>query len=328
MPFTLLPEKGFTKAIQSEVLPSLKPFHESGTVEVSGCPVRWDWYGAPKPRGSILLSHGFTESGFKLIEMVWYFHQMGFNAMTIDHLGHGYSRLGEGNESLTDVRAFSHYLDAFQLVDQLMRQKGEGPYFIYGHSMGGAIEALYLKKHPGAFAGAIFSSPMIRAQTGGLPLWAASGIAKAACLVGQGGRMVFIHKIYTPEESFEESFATSRARFRWYAAVRQKYPRYRNSGASYRWLREAMKACKELTAPNGAEGIRLPTVFFLAEKDTVVDNGAIRTFAAKIPHARIVQIPRSKHEIYRSCNLAMGIYLRSIEEFLEEQLEKSAGKTR
>lgn len=322
MPFTLLPENGFTKAVQTTVLPGLKPFHQSGAEETAaGVPVRWDWYGCEKPRGSILISHGFTESGFKMIEMAWYFHQMGFNVMTFDHLGHGYSRKEGADVSLTDVKAFSDYLEAVGKVDRVMRGKGDGPYFLYAHSMGGAVGALYVKAHPDAFRGAVFTSPMIRAQTAGLPIWAAGGIAQAACLLGLGGKMVFIHKIYDPEESFEASPATSRARFRWYSAVRQKYPRYRNNGASYRWLREAMKACGELTGKKGAEGIRIPTVFYIAEKDDIVDTGAIRTFASKIPHARLVQIPHSKHEIYRSGNRAMGIYLRSIESFFDEQCE-------
>lgn len=61
--------------------------------------------------------------------------------------------------------------------------------------MGGAVGALYVKAHPDAFRGAVFTSPMIRAQTAGLPIWAAGGIAQAACLLGLGGKMVFIHKI-------------------------------------------------------------------------------------------------------------------------------------
>ena len=35
MPFTLLPENGFTKAVQTTVLPGLKPFHQSGAEETA-----------------------------------------------------------------------------------------------------------------------------------------------------------------------------------------------------------------------------------------------------------------------------------------------------
>lgn len=86
-----------------------------------------------------------------------------------------------------------------------MRGKGDGPYFLYAHSMGGAVGALYVKAHPDAFRGAVFTSPMIRAQTAGLPIWAAGGIAQAACLLGLGGKMVFIHKIYDPESPLRQA---------------------------------------------------------------------------------------------------------------------------
>ena len=73
--------------------------------------------------------------------------------MTFDHLGHGYSRKEGADVSLTDVKAFSDYLEAVGKVDRVMRGKGDGPYFLYAHSMGGAVGALYVKAHPDAFRG-------------------------------------------------------------------------------------------------------------------------------------------------------------------------------
>ncbi len=55
MPYTLLPENGFTKAVQTTVLPGLKPFHQSGAEETAaGVPVRWDSGTAAKAPGEIL----------------------------------------------------------------------------------------------------------------------------------------------------------------------------------------------------------------------------------------------------------------------------------
>jgi lysophospholipase len=325
MSFTLLPEENYAQILSEEVLPALEPFHQSGTVEAEkGRPIRWDWYGCEAPRGSILISHGFTESGYKFIEMVWYFHQMGFAVCTVDHRGHGFSwRINADNPSLTHAEHFSDYVEDLQkVVAEVLLPKGSAPYILYSHSMGGAIAAQYLKAHPGVFSAALFNAPMIRAATAGLPLPVTGGIAKAACLFGQSKKMVFVHKLYDPQESFEESAATSRARFDWYAGVRKELPRYQNSGASYAWLRETVKVCTELTGRDGAKGIDIPTIFFCAVRDTFVDADAIRAFSAKIPHSICVTIPNSRHEIYRSGNDAMEIYLRSIESFLDAVTEK------
>ena len=133
--------------------------------------------------------------------------------------------------------------------------------------------------------------------------------------------MVFVHKVYNPDEDFESSAASGRARFDWYASVRRKNPLYQNSGASDGWLRETVKVCKKLTAVDGAKGIEIPTLFFCADYDAFVSSPAVRAFAAQIPHARVVTIPQSRHEIYRSGNEALGIYYRSIEAFLSEITE-------
>ena len=82
--YTLIPEKGYATVMNQMIVPGLKPFHESGTLEVSpGHPIRWDYYSCPDARGSIIISHGFIESGFKFIEMVYYFRQMGLNVCTV-----------------------------------------------------------------------------------------------------------------------------------------------------------------------------------------------------------------------------------------------------
>lgn len=318
--YTLLPEENFAKVLHETVIPALNPFHQYGTVEVTkDRPIRWDWYGCEKARGSIMISHGFIESGYKFIEMVWYFHQMGYNVCTVDHRGHGHSWRADKDPSLTHADRFEDYVDDLHgIVTEVLKKKGSGPYFLYSHSMGGAIAATYLKTYPGTFQAAIFNAPMIRAQTAGLPLSVTGAIAKAACALGQERKLVFVHKIYDPEESFEESAATSRARFGWYSSVRQRCSYYRNNGATYAWLRETVKICKILTAPDGAKGIEIPTVFFCAQKDTFVDSDAIRAFSAKIPHSYCLTIPNSRHEIYRSGNDAMEIYLRSIAAFLDE----------
>ena len=79
-----------------------------------------------------------------------------------------------------------------------------------------------------------------------------------------------------------------------------------------------MRARPDLTGKFVPRGNTIPIVFYIAQRDSFADSGAIRTFASKIPHARVVQIPASKHEIYRSGNAAMEVYLNSIEAFIDE----------
>ncbi len=66
MPYTLLPENGFTKAVQTTVLPGLKPFHQSGAEETAaGVPVRWDRHGCESPGGDPASPTGLPRAGLR-----------------------------------------------------------------------------------------------------------------------------------------------------------------------------------------------------------------------------------------------------------------------
>ena len=48
-------------------------------------------YLAEKPKGVIIISHGFTEAAPKYDEMIYYFLKAGYHVYMPEHMGHGQS---------------------------------------------------------------------------------------------------------------------------------------------------------------------------------------------------------------------------------------------
>ncbi|XP_029107567.1 monoglyceride lipase-like isoform X2 [Scleropages formosus] len=84
--------------------------------------------------------------------------QHGIMVFAHDHVGHGRS---EGERMA--VRDFQVFVrDSLQHVDLAKGRSPHLPLFLLGHSMGGAICILCACERPGAFAGVVLISPMVR----------------------------------------------------------------------------------------------------------------------------------------------------------------------
>lgn len=81
-----------------------------------------------------------------------------FAVYGLDHIGHGQS---EGTRVY--VRRFSEYTDTFATYVEQVRAAHPGlPLFLYAHSVGALIAALYLFDHAVALSGVVFSGPCVK----------------------------------------------------------------------------------------------------------------------------------------------------------------------
>ncbi len=115
------------------------------------------------PRAAVLVVHGLAEHSGRYASLARHLAGRGYAVFAYDHRGHGASH---------GPRAYVHNFDAY--VADLHRahrhveaQTGGAPLFLMGHSMGGAVAALYVLDHGARPAGLILSSPTLRV-TGGL----------------------------------------------------------------------------------------------------------------------------------------------------------------
>lgn len=118
---------------------------------------RWDPPAdAPSGRPVVLLAHGYAEHAGRYAPLAGALTRAGYPVVAVDHRGHGGS---EGPRA--DVPAFERYVDDFATFARDARP-GTGPHVALGHSMGGAIAALYAARRPDGLDALVLSSPYLR----------------------------------------------------------------------------------------------------------------------------------------------------------------------
>jgi lysophospholipase len=276
-------------------------------------------YLTDKARGMVLISHGFTETAEKYLECIWYFLKAGYHVYVIDHCGHGHSYRLTDAVSLVHTDGYSRYVDDLLYVAHLAKQEHSTlSLSLYGHSMGGGIAAAAAAREPELFRKLILSSPMIRPKTGPVPWPIARCIAEVSCLIGKEQSYVAGQGPYQGPEQFQDSAATSRARFSYYQEKRQGDAIYQMNAPSYGWLKSAGRLNGYLQYV-GWRRIQTPVLLFQAEDDAFVSKREQKRFARKLNRngkVHILEIPGTKHEIYNSETKVLKFYWEQIFDFL------------
>ena len=286
-----------------------------------GILIHYHYYEKKDCKATVVISHGFTESGLKFHEMAWYFYRAGYQVFLVDHRGHASSTHPVDDPNVVHIDAFEDYVtDLHKVVEDKVKPISQNrPLYLYGHSMGGAISAFYISRYPDDFEKCILTAPMIAANTGGTPLWAAKLLVAFMTLFGQKKKMPFLYKPYNTEtDTYENSPDTSKNRFEYYKELRQKDTRLLTCAPSYAWVGKSLKVTKELLSDELTGRIKIPVLLFQADADAFVLNPPQDAFIAKIKNARLIHMDGTKHEIYYSDDVTMQKYLREILAFYEE----------
>lgn len=317
----VLPEKSFDEIMVNTVEPLLQRYRTKGFLTiVRGMRLHYEYYLCSDPVGAVVISHGFTESAEKYRELIYYFLQAGYSVFALDHRGHGRSYREIEDTSLTHIGKFSDYVaDLDRFVQKIVRPNAVNhPLYLFGHSMGGAVAAMYLSQNPVTFRRAVLNAPMICPNTGRIPRGGAALLARLACLTGNAKKRVMGFESFDEEESFDESCDTSFARFEYYRQKRLHYRHLRNNSPTYGWLLQATGVTKPLLKKENCATVQAPVLLFRAEHDNMVRPKPQDTFIERIPHGELVEVKGAKHEIYMAENEILQPFLDEILTFFSK----------
>ena len=293
----------YARTMNEAVLPENAARRKDATIPgFGGVPLFASRYDAEAPVGTVLIVHGFTENADKFSELIHSLLACGFSVAAYDQRGHGRSWHDPalGDHSLTHVDDFDDYVRDMEAVVDGLLSKMPKPWFLFAHSMGGAVSSLYLERHNGVFERAALCAPMIEPNLGGLSVSAAKLLCGSMRLLGRRKKRIFASKPYSGPESFESSAAACKERFDWYDAVKAGTRPFQNNGPSYGWTEQAIRANRMLLADGAVERIKTPVRLYTAEHDGSVMPGAQKAFAARLRGGQRVLVKGAKHEIYRS----------------------------
>jgi len=116
------------------------------------------WLPETDPKAVLLIVHGLAEHSGRYMNIVNHFIPLGYAVYGMDHLGHGKS---DGKRVY--VKRFEDYTNTLKVYFDMVRRWQPGkPIFLFGHSLGGLISAVYLLDHQAELTGAVLSGPAVK----------------------------------------------------------------------------------------------------------------------------------------------------------------------
>lgn len=315
----IISEEEFPQAI-IRVEEELEKIRHSGQLaSFDGCPLHYEYYLAEKPRGSVVIVHGFTEFSKKYYELAWYFLSQGYHVFLHDLRGHGLSGRQVEDWALAHVDCYEDYvrdLEAY-MEEIVCPVAGELPLYLFSHSMGCAISLLYLMEKERPFSKVILSSPMVVPVTPLPKGFLARYTARTAKKEGWKTRFPHASK-FNPNPSFERSSDASESRFRRHIAMRVETVRYQNSSATNAWMYHTLRVDKKLLCKENLQKITHKVLLFQAGQDKVVKLKPQNKLAKRLPNCHVEYFPEAKHTIFNGSEESLKRYVSLVLEFLTE----------
>jgi lysophospholipase len=284
--------------------------------------LRYKTFLQDKARGQIVIVHGYGERIEKHMEMIFDFHQAGFNVFAFDQRGYGRStRLNpEGKDSIYVDRFDDYTQDLEQFFTEVVKPHGPGPAFVFSHSMGGLVATLFLHKRPDLVRGAILSAPMHSIKLPGITHRMALLLAWSAESLGFGASYALGQIGPRKAEFSEKSGTSSQPRYQFYADFYNSPEEWPLSlgGSSFHWLGEALRAGLQVVDEAWARQVQTPVLLFQADHDTYVSPEGQNAFCSYALRCQKVFVPDTRHEIFREKDAARALYMNSIFQFLDE----------
>ena len=302
----LIPSASLAEYMNETGTPELEKIMLEGDLQTAdGTTLKYRVYEPEKIERRVVVVHGYTEGMQKYDELALYLARSGCAVYIYDQRGHGRSSRQVSDLTLTHVDRFGKYVsDLDEFIEKVIPK--DLPVFLFAHSMGGAVSALYLESHQGKIAGAVMSSPMIAPSTGAYPAFVGRLICRVMILFGQAKKRIFLSGEYPGEEKFENACSSCEDRFRRYEYFKRTHTDYQNYSCTYRWTLESLLVSRKILKKGAPERIDCPVTVAVAGLDTVVRTDAEEAFASRVAKGRKEFFPNSKHELVYACDEDLG----------------------
>jgi lysophospholipase len=274
-------------------------------------------------RGAIVIASGYTENMRKYSETAFDLYQAGFSVFLYDHRGQGYSQRLLADPTLGTIDEFEYFADDLHqfvttIVRKELRSTNQSPDHVYllAHSLGGAIGALVLEKHPGDFRAAVLSAPMLKLNSRGWNEIAAQIFLDVQSLLGRDERPVTAPRDPSTIPFSQNTVTHSEARFEFQRQVLTKEPGLRIFAPTQRWVRKAIAGSR--TARKNGASARSPILILQAAEDSFVEADGQREFCEIAARCRIFAMQNARHEILQERDDIRDVALRTAIEFFDK----------
>jgi lysophospholipase len=290
-----------------------------------GARLRWGHLPAKEPRAECVMVGGFAEPIEKYFETIGDLAARGYSVWCLDWRGQGGSERPRHWPSRPRPRHFDRDAsDLAAFTDELTTARR--PRLLIGHSMGGAVALLCLRRHPGLFDAAVLSAPMLGIGVGGLPpalMRCITGLVRATglgiCFIPGASRWRS-DRIPTPERSrVSNDPERCRLQYAWFSADTA----LRVDAPTWGWLDSALRLAARMAKKEFLTGIETPILLASAGVETFLRPEAHRRAARLLPDCTLVEFPDSKHEPFLERDAIRDSWFTAIDHFIAERLART-----
>ncbi|MDG3042148.1 alpha/beta fold hydrolase [Roseicyclus marinus] len=246
------------------------------------------------PKGTVLMMPGRTEYCEKYGRVAADLAAAGYGMVTFDWRGQGLADRPEHRRDMGHVMSFDEYRqDVAAFRGAISALHLPGPFFLIGHSMGGAIGLRAL--HDGLpVKAAVFTAPMWEIQMKphlkvlrGLVLSLSGPLGLEQSFAPTTGP-------YQPMPFDDNPLTTDRAQFDYMARQTEEHPDLALGGPSIQWLKSALAECAALMAMPAPA---LTCTALVGTREKIVEPEAIERRMATWPGGRFALIDGAEHEV-------------------------------
>lgn len=262
-----------------------------------GVRIRVGHWGAAAPMGTVIVFPGRSEYVEKYGGFALAMQARGFATLAIDWRGQGLADRLHPNPLLGHVDHFSDYQrDVAAVMAHARAADLPRPWYLLGHSMGGAI-GLRALTHGLAVEACAFTAPMwgIQMSIALRPVaWTLSSVSRPLGFshAFAPGRVPEPYVLHT---AFEANTLTSDPAM--YQEMKDHllaHPELGLGGPSLHWLNEALIEMRSLAARPSPD---MACVTFMGADEAIVDVGRIRDRMGRWPGGQLIVCDASRHEV-------------------------------
>ena len=255
-----------------------------------------------KKLGTIFFLNGHREFIEKYSESFGCFSSQGFNVITLDWRGWGLSdRPFPKKPKIQHINHANEYQYDLNMVLQMAKKERlSRPWHMLAHSMGCLIGLRKLSRSPDSFDNYVFLAPLW-GNVRFIPRIVQSFLIKFKPVLKYLGLTRITssnsknYQPYALKVSFEKNTLTSDHRqFSRLKNLLRENPKLHSGVPTLSYLiaiLEEVKSLKKIELANK------PITVFIAEKEQITDNDAVKKFVSNNPFIKLIKVQDSKHEM-------------------------------
>lgn len=274
-------------------------------------------------KGTIILLQGmgsYIEGDQEFAQLL---AQQGYNVLTFDWRGQGASQRTTRHSTLLDIDNFQAYerdLETFIKHSKFVK----GPLILMGNSMGGHLAIRYAHNYPNQIDGIVTLAPMVEIKTAPYPYYAAKAIADIYVALGWGEKFVFGYNSFSYDKCVANYNPEKYGDIKRYLKDCKNFnenPNLAVGGPSFNWLKAAFKSCEEISKPEFARRINIPTLMIAVPNDHLVNPAAQRAVCENMPKCHFKIYKNAHHNLLRETDEIMFKFFEDLEIFRQNLTE-------